>query len=269
MTDYIVGDLHGYHDRYRQLLLEAGLISEDNHWTGGDSRLVLVGDYFDRGRFGVDCVELTMALQREAPAHGGEVIALLGNHDMMILCAWKHRNDESRDAMRIFDQWITWGGVESDLKRLTAEQAEWIAHLPAMVRLDDMLIVHADAMLYVDFGTTVEAVNENFATLLAGDDLPAWERTLRMFAEHRAFSALGLTGHKRAEQVLRLFGGNTLVHGHTPIPLATGAHPESVTAPLIYARERCINVDAGLYMGSPGFLFEVGKKELARRYGLS
>ena len=69
-----------------------------------------------------------------------------------------------------------------------------------------------------------------------------------------AFSSLELTGRKRAEQLLALFGGELLVHGHTPIPYARQIEAENVTEAWRYAGDRCLNVDGGMYMGSPGFV---------------
>ena len=73
-----------------------------------------------------------------------------------------------------------------------------------------------------------------------------------------AFSSLELTGRKRAEQLLSLFGGDLLVHGHTPIPYARQIEAEQVTEAWHYAGDRCLNVDGGMYMGSPGFVHRLG-----------
>ena len=48
-----------------------------------------------------------------------------------------------------------------------------------------------------------------------------------------------------------------MIHGHTPIPYATDSSPEEVTSPWVYANEMCINVDGGIYLGSPGFIYEL------------
>ena len=74
-----------------------------------------------------------------------------------------------------------------------------------MVKHGDTLFLHADAMFYVELGRTVDAVNQKFWEILADTTLLRWETTLRAFSEHRAFSALGMTGLKRAEQLLPSF----------------------------------------------------------------
>ena len=123
-----------------------------------------------------------------------------------------------------------------------------------MARVDQALLLHADAMMYVDHGLTIDKVNESFFRLMDSADLDRWLSVLSSFGEHMAFASLEMTGEKRASQLLALYGGDLLVHGHTPIPFARRIEPESVTEAWLYAGERCLNVDAGMYMGSPGFV---------------
>lgn len=257
MATYLIGDLHGHYRDYERLLVSSGLCDEQLSWTGGRNRLWLMGDFFDRGASGVKCVDLTMRLQREAAAAGGMVNSLLGNHELMILCAWRFRDRVTQDGETVFDQWLRWGGIESDFTDLSQRQVDWIQELPAMILEDDALLIHADAMLYVDYGTSIDTVNERFRQLMRSEDLRAWEQCLSSFSEHMAFSSLEITGTRRAEQLLSLYGGKKLVHGHTPIPFARRLEPESVTEAWEYAGGRCLNVDGGMYMGSPGFVHQL------------
>lgn len=78
MSTYLIGDLHGHYRDYERLLVSEGLCDEALNWTGGAHRLWIMGDFFDRGASGVRCMDLTMRLQEEAAAAGGEVNSLLG-----------------------------------------------------------------------------------------------------------------------------------------------------------------------------------------------
>ena len=156
-------------------------------------------------------------------------------------------------------QLIVCGRSDADLSDLASvrralDQARPDVVVNAAAYADRHLLVHADAMLYVNHGMSIDQVNRNFRALLDSDDLRAWETTLASFSEHMAFAGLEMTGNRRAEQILSLYGGDLLVHGHTPIPWARRVEPESVTGPWLYAGERCLNVDGGMYMGSPGFI---------------
>lgn len=257
MTTYIIGDLHGQARGYERLLQQANLCDQQLNWTGGDARLWLMGDFFDRGSSGIRCLEITMALQAQAAAAGGEVNSLLGNHELMMLCAYRFRESETQHGETVIEQWLRWGGIESDMAGMTDRHAAFIETLPAMARVEHALLIHADAMLYVNHGMTIEQVNESFRSLMRSTDLPAWEVALAAFNEHMAFCALEMTGKQRAEQLLALYGGELLVHGHTPIPYARRIEAETVTTPWLYADGRCLNVDGGMYMGSPGFVYQL------------
>ncbi len=258
MSTYLIGDLHGHYRDYERLLISAGLCDENLQLSGGQSSLWLMGDFFDRGASGIRCMDLTIRLQQEAAAIGGTVNSLLGNHELMILCAYRFRDAQHTDGLSVYDHWLRWGGIEADFEGFTDEHAKWISELPAMVLIENengnALLIHADAMLYVNHGLTIEAVNQSFRELMSSDDLPRWMSNLSAFSEHMAFSNLGITGSKRAEQLLSLYGGDLLVHGHTPIPYARQIDAETVTEPWSYAGGRCLNVDGGMYMGSPGFV---------------
>jgi hypothetical protein len=257
MSTYIIGDLHGHYRDYERLLIESGLCSDDLEWTGGTNRLWLIGDFFDRGASGVKCVELTMSLQKKAAVVGGFVNSILGNHELMILCAFRFRDQITDQGISVVDQWLRWGGIESDLQTLDSIHTEWLEQLPAMAIEGDALLLHADAMIYVDHGMTIDTVNESFARLMQSDDLKLWERTLSMFGEHMAFCSLNITGTRRVQQLLAMYGGSILVHGHTPIPYARQVEPDSVKEAWYYADDKCVNVDGGMYMGGPGFVYQL------------
>lgn len=257
MSTFIIGDLHGFHDVYRMLLQQAGLTDKEGHWTGGTHELWLIGDLFDRGPAGIDCVDLTISLQAEARRAGGDVNALLGNHEMMILCAYKFRDALTSTGMSVIDLWRMWGGTDTDLERMNDIHADWLAGLPAMAMLDDTLLLHADAMFYVEHGRTVDEVNERLSQIVRCDQQAKWEVTLRAFSEHKAFSGLDQTGTQRAGQLLRYYGAKRLVHGHTPISIARRQPAHQVVSAWQYAGGTCINVDGGIYLGGPGFVHEL------------
>ena len=78
-----VGDVHGAYDEFTAILQSVGLIDSRRMWTGGAATLVQTGDVVDRGARSRECLDLLMALQREAPLAGGKVIPLIGNHEVM------------------------------------------------------------------------------------------------------------------------------------------------------------------------------------------
>ena len=82
-----VGDIHGAHGKLRGLLQHAGLIDSQDRWTGEQTTFVQTGDYLDRGRDVRAVMDLLMQMEKSAPAAGGRVEVLLGNHETMNLMA--------------------------------------------------------------------------------------------------------------------------------------------------------------------------------------
>jgi len=78
-----IGDLHGDYEAYRALLNEAGLIDRKGKWAAGETIFVQTGDIADRGPDSRKIIEHLQKLQKSARKKGGQVIALVGNHEAM------------------------------------------------------------------------------------------------------------------------------------------------------------------------------------------
>ncbi|HWE61331.1 MAG TPA: metallophosphoesterase [Chloroflexota bacterium] len=257
----VLSDIHGHDQVLLRLLRDTGLTDEANTWRGGSSILWLLGDFVDQGPHGIAVIELIMRLQEEAAAAGGAVRALLGNHDLLLLAAWRFGEHAIPAGGNFLAQWRQNGGRQTDLEALTAAHARWLCTLPMLAHVDGRLVAHADATFYRDYGISVAQVNAAVRSLLAGDDIGAWARLSAAFSRHREFA--GDQGAARLDALLQRFGGAQLIHGHTPIVKHPASHPkgtaapppETVTAPLVYADGRCVDIDGGIYLGGPGFVY--------------
>jgi len=78
-----IGDVHGNIGRLTTILKDSRLIDQKHDWSGGRSTLVVTGDFLDRGLYIREVMDLLMQLQKQARKDKGEVIVLLGNHEMM------------------------------------------------------------------------------------------------------------------------------------------------------------------------------------------
>jgi hypothetical protein len=78
-----VGDVHGDYDDFCSILRREGLVDVQNRWSGGSATLVQTGDLLDRGPKGREAMDLLMRLEKEAATSGGQVVPLLGNHEVM------------------------------------------------------------------------------------------------------------------------------------------------------------------------------------------
>jgi len=80
-----IGDVHGAYEEFVGILQAAGIIDKNLVWTGSKTILVQTGDAVDRGPRSREVLNLLMDLSEKAPQQGGEVRALLGNHETMVM----------------------------------------------------------------------------------------------------------------------------------------------------------------------------------------
>lgn len=252
-STYVMGDVHGHLDRLRTLLISEGLIDDRDAWTGGDAELWFIGDFTDRGPQGIATLDLVMKLEKESEAAGGQVAAVLGNHDVWIVAAHRFGRREGSDRPGPFMlEWMMNGGRTADLEQLQPRHIEWLTTLPAAALSGTTLLVHADTDAYLDHGDSVEEINRSFADALGSEDIDGWDVAVSDLTRRMDF--VGDTS-EALDRMLEMAGAERLVHGHTPIPLVTESDPQDVTEPFEYADGRCVNVDGGMFLGGPGFLY--------------
>lgn len=176
-----VGDLHGDYAAWIAIVRDAGLIDPANHWSGGRTTLVQLGDISDRGADTLKIIRHLQQLEREAPKTGGRVVVVLGNHELMnligdlryatageftafanaqsrarrdaffsenrnsILKSYR-ANDAKLSEAAIRGAWIAktpLGWVEHRLAwSPTGEIGQWVARNPAIVKIGTYLFAH-------------------------------------------------------------------------------------------------------------------------------
>lgn len=241
-----MGDIHGQTERAEALLRNAQIIDEGGGWAAGDSTLWFIGDFFDRGPDGAAAVHLARRLQDEAPAQGGAVQAILGNHELMVLGVLKF----GEERPELVNLWTANGGRFSDLDALGDEDRDWIGGLPAAGVAGETLLIHCDSSFYADRGDSLDELNDSVREVVSDGSFEQFYELLETF-----FSRFEFSEDERLEMVLDAFSARRVIHGHTPIPIVLDSDPDSVTEPLVYADGRCTNVDGGMYLGGPGFLY--------------
>jgi hypothetical protein len=127
-----VGDIHGDHDAFVDILRRAGVVDAGGRWVGGDTVLVQTGDYTDRGEQVREVFDTFMSLEKQARAAGGRVEVLLGNHEAMNLIG------ELRDVNPA--SYARFAGPDSEKRRTDA----WEAYV-ALARAREAELVGRDA----------------------------------------------------------------------------------------------------------------------------
>jgi len=165
MSHYVVGDIQGCHDEFRQLLELIG-------FNEAHDRLWLVGDLVNRGPD-------SLGVLRTVKALGASAVTVLGNHDLHLLTvATGHRKAHRHDTL---------GAILDAPDR--DELLTWLRTRPLVVREREWLLVHAGllpswtASTAIMLSREVEAVlasdrHDDFLRHLYGD-LPArWDDAL-------------------------------------------------------------------------------------------
>ena len=131
MKLHAIGDIHGCFDSLTELI-------EHKIQLQKNDKLILLGDYIDRGDKSKEVVDFIIKLQEE----GYDLVPLLGNHEAMLLDA--HKNKEH------ISKWIQNGGSEtlksfkiSSLKDIEPKYLKFFKELKYYYLFDEFLFVHA------------------------------------------------------------------------------------------------------------------------------
>jgi hypothetical protein len=201
-----VGDLHGDLDNAIQALQLAEVVDEKGHWVAGPTVLVQTGDTTDRGPDSTAVMDLVMRLTQEAAVVGGQVVALLGNHEVMNLHGdWRYVSEGDVDAF---------GTVEQRRHAFSpmGTYGQWLSTLPVVAKVGDTVFCHGG--IHPDVAALgIDAINERAqAQVWTGGDLhgemgPTWYRELVLLPEDQACAKLNRS--------LIALGARRMVVGHT------------------------------------------------------
>ncbi|WP_261366740.1 metallophosphoesterase [Streptomyces sp. Je 1-79] len=255
---YVVGDVHGYLDELVAALREQGLIDANGAWAAGNARLWFLGDFTDRGPDGIGVIDLVMRLSAEAAAAGGYCKALMGNHELLLIGAKRFGDtpvNSGAGTATFQAAWLLNGGQKNDMDRLQDVHLQWMSRLDAVVEEDGHLLMHSDTTAYLDYGSTIEDVNETVHEIINRNDADEVWDLFRKFTKRFAFR--DDAGPQAVQELLATYGGGRVVHGHSPIPYllgqvgtedGEGGSDPVVDGPHVYADGLAIAMDGGVTM---------------------
>ncbi|MEV4432070.1 metallophosphoesterase family protein [Streptomyces sp. NPDC049555] len=257
---YVVGDVHGYLDELYEALAAEGLIDAHGNWAAGNARLWFLGDFTDRGPDGVGVIDLVMRLSAEAAAAGGYCKALMGNHELLLIGARRFADtpvNSGAGTASFQAAWLLNGGQRSDMERLQDHHLQWMSRLDAIAEEDGHLLLHSDTTAYLEFGDSIEAVNDAITEALQRNDPDECWELFRKFTKRFAFRDEE-AGPLAVRELLQTYGGSRIVHGHSPIPYLLGDVPAEdadgedgaplVDGPHLYADGLAVAMDGGVTM---------------------
>jgi len=155
MTNYVIADIHGNYDGFKEILK---LVDYD--MKSGMDTLIILGDIVDGGRKTRQCINLALSIPN--------MTFVAGNHDMWAL-QWMKGGPE-------LPIWVHQGGyatMESygyDRKKVPTSHIQMLEDAPYYLIKDDMIFVHGG------FNPLVPIQNNK-------NEFLVWDRTLIKYAK--------------------------------------------------------------------------------------
>jgi len=219
---YSVGDLHGDFERFQEILTKTGLATFDSagnaHWTGGDAVLISTGDTVDRGEHGRSIYIAFQELAKQAAEAGGEVVNIVGNHELMnlqgdlryVAALEMSSGGEYGGRQQREQEWSRSGLIGADIRKrfVAAAVREGIAFVHGGLDPDVLRQYGSLEALNAKVRELLDDERVTFNHKLFGQKGPFWYRFL---AEGPAEKACSLV-----RETLHFLGAKRMVVGHTP-----------------------------------------------------
>ena len=156
---FVLSDVHGMYPALVQLLKAAAIVGPENQWAAGSTLLVIIGDSIDKGDASVDVLDLWISLTAQAPAQGGRVLHLLGNHEAELLANGK-QNKKSKELFRELDRKQI---KKKDFLSVSGKWGKFLRSEPVAARVGKWLFCHAGLypqIKWMDFVSRANALIE-------------------------------------------------------------------------------------------------------------
>jgi hypothetical protein len=239
---FVVADTHGEYEILVPMLQKQGVLGKKLEWKFGRGHLVVLGDVFDRGPNHTEILWLLYQLEAEAARAGGGVHMVIGNHEAMVMQGdLRYLNPKYPKAAQVL-------GVASysELFGPATVLGQWLRSLPAVLKVNDLLCLHAGiSRALVDSRMSLAEINAGVRAALdpasnerrpARDELmgsfgPLWYRGY--FAEQTNFPTATADD---VDQTLKAFGVRRILVGHTIVPTITPLYGGKVIAVQVYPK---------------------------------
>lgn len=128
---FAIGDIHGCFDSFKELVEKKIQLQKSD-------KLILLGDYIDRGDKSKEVVDFILELLE----NGYDIIPLIGNHEAMLLDANENEKNISKWIQNGGDKTLKSFGISS-LKDIDSKYFKFFKDLRFYYAFEDYLFVHA------------------------------------------------------------------------------------------------------------------------------
>ncbi|MBD3667357.1 MAG: metallophosphoesterase [Kangiella sp.] len=212
----VLTDVHGDYTSLVSLLKTTDIVNDELEWSGGTATLISLGDNLDRGAESRKVIDLFMRLEDQAANSGGNVIVLLGNHEIMnIIADLRYVSDQEFFAFKpeesasyresVYEDYLNYSKLEHSDESLksfnqlyppgyfglvkayspSGKYGKWLLEKDTVKVYRDRLYLHAGiSEELLDLGLTEQQMNSQI------------RQTVKSYAElYHEFIELGLFKH--------------------------------------------------------------------------
>lgn len=114
----------------------------------------------------------------------------MGNHELLLLGAKRFGDtpvNSGAGTATFQAAWLLNGGQKYDMDRLQDHHLQWMARLDAVEEVDGHLLVHSDTTAYLDYGDSIEAVNDTVRETITRNDADEVWDLFRKFTKRFSF----------------------------------------------------------------------------------
>ncbi|MEK4090937.1 metallophosphoesterase family protein [Viridibacillus sp. FSL H8-0110] len=227
----LISDIHGELKKFQELLTLA-------NYSPDEDRLVLLGDYIDRGPDSADVLDLIMKLQQNG------AIVLIGNHENLMEkaftekteYAWKHWTERCGGKETL----LSYGFSKEEIQGIGEGEQFTVPQLQSK-KLDEHLAFIKNLHIYIE--------DEDYIFVHAGIDphIPVSETEKETLIWIREEFYNGYTGSK------------TIVFGHTP---TSNLHQSENNHNVYFGQNNIIGIDGGAVFGGQLNCLELPSKRI-------
>lgn len=161
---FCFGDVHGELNGFQENLQRSKVIDDQGNWCGGTSTVIQLGDVIDRGPQSVEAFHFLDKIQAQARAHSGDVIRLLGNHELMLLMGnYQYVNfDHPENLVKEIKQAI----IDGKIKAVHYDRKYLYLHGGLRTSIRNRIIQDIHAFKGADYPITDQAIADQINAIL-------------------------------------------------------------------------------------------------------
>ncbi|WP_339144620.1 metallophosphoesterase [Croceitalea sp. MTPC5] len=224
----VISDIEGKYNAFSSFLFANQVIDENHNWVYGKGKLVLVGDFVDRGKNVTQVLWLIYKLEQQALKAGGKVHFILGNHEVL---NFQGNHTYNRGKYIKVAQEISGKKNKTEaIKYIYSDQSElgsWLLTKNVIEKIGDYLFVHAGLSPEIlDYKLSLEDINQKMRLHYVQGQLKPSDTTRFLYGSKGPIWYRGLVTARpqyskivqaELDEILNFYNAKKMVIGHSVV----------------------------------------------------